>query len=1121
MTDVDAEDHEKEFRLAQQIKDLYCDESGKEIEPENAAEIFHQIGRIYRKHSSDKISLIKSAGLFNAAIIRNPSNLDQVKSDLSELCQHILLQANADKQNADLIKKAEEVKMSINKLRTEVNSFLKAALPKIPATHSRIEYHKLMSNKIAAIQQINKTITASYKNIMAEISKFCEDVVGKSPCDYVIAGMGSLARDEITPYSDFEHVILLYDDENYISHLEYFRWFSVIFHVIVLNLQETIIPSLNVCSLNDENENLGDWFYDTITPRGVSFDGMMPHASKFPLGRLEHTKNKPFTTELIKPVSEMLKYLSSDANLKNGYHLADILTKTCFVFGNENIFKQFVDGVQKHKNQKSQTDNINDVEQQVKDDLNSFSARFRLSDLKSSNIINIKRLVYRSSTLFVAALASLYNLAANSCFDIINEMEQKNKITQNTAYKLQCAIAIACEMRLRIYVEKKSQCDSAINLKQDGIQKFLDVVGVACTINYFQIVYCLQCELAKQLKFTKLHFYSDPKLINFTICLAFGAKKLQSFTKTATKLVWNSVKFEFDQIIDQVEKEIDLNSIILNSSPFQLSGHFDSNIETVEVIANYLRDVEIYDEAMEFYNHLLILYQPGSNECTHHNDLANINHNIGVCLGRSDRLQEALTYYTKSLHLKSAKTKNAKKDMDIAMTLNDIGLCHVYLFNYNVALTYLNRALQIKQNATFNAEKDKHIAATLNNIGLCHNRLNNYSNALLYLNRALQIYQNATLNAEKDKSIAWTLGNIGLSYYSLYNCDDALTYFKQALHIQQNATPNAENDRNIASTLNNIGNCHKNLSNYGDALTNLNQALKIYQKATLNAEYDKDIALTLNNIGICHHSLHKYDDALTYLNRALQIKQNATLNVEKDRDIAGTLNNIGSCYKNLCNYDNALTYLDRAFKIYQNATLNADTDKEFATTLHNVGECHLGLHKYTHALSYLNRALQIKQNATLNTENDKDIASTLDSIGKCHTNLHKCHNALIFLNQALQIKQNATLNAEKDRDIAGTLNNIGICYIYMSNYDNALIYLNRALQIKQKTTLNAEKDRSIASTLNNIGSCHRNLCNYDDSLTCLNRALQIFHNAKRYAENDKEIALTLKNIGLTVKKIRK
>ena len=247
-----------------------------------------------------------------------------------------------------------------------------------------------MSQKILATRELNKTIADKYKQIMADISQFCQDVMGKPPCEYAIVGMGSLAREEITPYSDFEHIILLFDDKNYKCHLEFFRWFSVIFHVIVLNLQETIVPSLNVENLNDKNCRLGDWYYDTITPRGISFDGFMPHACKFPLGRTQHTKNKPFQTELIKPVSEMLEYLSSEADLKNGYYLADILTKTCFVFGNKEIFKQFSRGVRSYLSKQSKTAAIKNIQQQVKDDLDKYSTRFRLSKLKLQNKINIK-----------------------------------------------------------------------------------------------------------------------------------------------------------------------------------------------------------------------------------------------------------------------------------------------------------------------------------------------------------------------------------------------------------------------------------------------------------------------------------------------------------------------------------------------------------------------------------------------------------------------------------------------------------------------------------------------------------------------------------------------------------
>jgi len=168
-------------------------------------------------------------------------------------------------QNANLIERAKKDKKLILCLRNKVKKLLKT-VPQMQITDSQTILRKVNAKKVQAIQQINKTIENKYPQVITNISQFCEDVMGKPPCQYTIVGLGSLAREEITPYSDFEHIILLCDDKNYKLHLEYFKWFSVIFHVVILNFQETIVPSLNICSLNDQDFSLGDWYYDAITP---------------------------------------------------------------------------------------------------------------------------------------------------------------------------------------------------------------------------------------------------------------------------------------------------------------------------------------------------------------------------------------------------------------------------------------------------------------------------------------------------------------------------------------------------------------------------------------------------------------------------------------------------------------------------------------------------------------------------------------------------------------------------------------------------------------------------------------------------------------------------------------
>ena len=856
---------DEELRLAEEIKKNCCDESGKEIYSARAAELLHKIGLVYRRRSPNKIALIKSVGLFNAAIVRKPSNLTQVKSDLVQTCQHVLQEAKAVNQNANLIEKANQVKALINQLRCKIDGLVSKLVPKIFVNSTREEFQKLVSNKVLAIQQINETTTVKYKQIMADLSQFCEDVMGSPPCEYAIAGMGSLARSEITPYSDFEHIMLLFDDKNSNAHVEYFKWFSVIFHVIVLNIQETIIPSLNVKSLNDDNSKSKDWFYDAITPRGISFDGMMPHACKFPLGRQDPTKNKQFSTELIKPVSEMLKYLTFEADLKNGYHLADILTKTCFVFGSNSVYKQFENGAKRYQNGKSYSDIVNDVKEQVKNDLNNYSTRHLLANLKSQNALNIKQLVYRSTTLFVTALARIHNVSANSCFDITDVMAANNAITPNTAKKLKCAIAIACEMRLRVYIEKKSQCDSITNLQHDGTEKFLDIVGALCTANYFQIVYCLQCEVAKQLKFTKLHFYSDPQLLNIMIALALGIRGLTDFSQNLKKRTWDLSTFNFDECISQLE-------VKWNFSISETLSHSHTLMpEQIKVIANFLYGADVFDEALDFYKQLLDVYQNKSKSVTCDNDIAWTNHLIGRCLNELNRNVKALDYLNRALEIRERITLNGERDGDIAATLNGLGWCHIDLLNYDAALPLLNRTLAIYENITVNAEKDRNISRTLHNLGNCYADLQNYERALEYLNRAFKIEQSVTSDADRDRGLGITRINIGRCHVGLQKYDDSLIWFNQALTIFQNTTSDEGIDRRMSDTFNYIGECLIEKQHFLEAQKYLERAQNIYQTITKDATKDPRLARTLHNIGIVLFELKKFRNARKYLDQSLKI----------------------------------------------------------------------------------------------------------------------------------------------------------------------------------------------------------------------------------------------------------
>ena len=157
------------------------------------------------------------------------------------------------------------------------------------------------------IHNVFRDIQDMYVRLVSMLARECESMLGKPPCNYSIIALGSVARMEATPFSDLEFAIL-YSDPGIEEQISYFRIMSHFIHLKVINLGETILPALAIEQLNDFQSSgpNSNWFYDSGTPRGISFDGAMPWASKTPLGRMA-TTNKP-ALELIRTPEEMAEF---------------------------------------------------------------------------------------------------------------------------------------------------------------------------------------------------------------------------------------------------------------------------------------------------------------------------------------------------------------------------------------------------------------------------------------------------------------------------------------------------------------------------------------------------------------------------------------------------------------------------------------------------------------------------------------------------------------------------------------------------------------------------------------------------------------------------------------------
>ena len=831
--------------LAQQLQAI-C-ENGREIDLAQSAAVIHKIGITHFEQSPDKISLVKSVGLLNAAIARKPRSSFQ--NDLCKVCRHIVEQANATNKAADLIAHANRVKLQMQAIREETSSALEV-LKNVEEFEKAInvDLHHRQLYKIQSIKNTQLLITAKYKNVMNYLCGYCVGVLGPPPCGFAVVGMGSLARQEVTPYSDFEHIILLEVQENYESHLEYFRWFSVIFHTVILNLQETIIPSLNVMYLNDKDCDLGDWFFDTQTS-GVSFDGMMPHACKFPMGKTQPTEKKPWTTELIKPVDKMLEYLSSEVSLKNGYHLSDILTKTSFVYGDQTIHDQFEEGVQRRENSKTCIEILDEVKQQVQKDLDKFATRIKLASLKPGTSLNVKQMFYRTSTLFITALGKMCGAKSSSCFDIINEVAQQT-LSDNAKHKLSFAVAIACEIRLRIYMKEKSQRDVLQSWENSAtvFDEILKIIDIDSIISYFQITYCLQREIIKLLRIKPTHIYRTAELMNITICYALGHDELLVLlTKRFNSLVSDDDLecqleiFSEDDVHRKQKKAeggqvkliyfdkwlLNMEEELTHANKFQ-SGEIS---DAIEIIAGELSELalstnllsledalEMWCRVREFHHSHVQRY-----ECAATTDVEEKRDEISVwvdcliadCLIELNRFDEALE------HLSRSDVETYFEQDDFEMDSDETGDPGFWCFctgkilhrvkKYKNAFNCLQISLGIA--LSLNDDLNEHRAIYLySGIGSCSLKLGEYDEALIYLDIAVRIIESYGV-VEDDSSVCIIFSfTLATTYHNLATClknlqqdEKALVYLYQALEFAKEAYESISDTNVFISLARNFG----------------------------------------------------------------------------------------------------------------------------------------------------------------------------------------------------------------------------------------------------------------------------------------------------------------------------
>ena len=672
--------------------------------------------------------IIQQAVLLNAALHRttDKKKIEELENKTQRLCGQILSNATFQpvNQNYDITKTTKSIKHQLNSMREHVTV---KHLKKIPCANQETgkqDFSKQVhqeQEKIVFVDNIMQKITTNYTKLMKNISDQCIEMLGPPPCEFTHVAMGSLSRGVVTYFSDFENAIVFEDtglEEELRARKRYFRSYSALFEITVVGFGETPIRLAGVKSLNNFTSlsKEADWFWDSVTPNGVRFDSQMPFASKTPFAR-SNTLNKPWQVELIGTKSHILNYLTEDSVLKEGYHLAEMLSSTSFIAGNFSFFLQFAkDANQEMETTFKSSKSLKALFDEYQQNIINLSVHTEI--VKYGSKLNVKKSFYRSFYVFDSYLERLTGINDSLSFRSTVEHWKKNGMNADVAHNLLYALCLANEARLKLYSKKMKQSDIVA-----GTKYLLDSSNGTGIFNV-------------------LH-------------------KWDVVTSFEIGLQWNKALVRINDQIRQDNGYWDTEKCVIACLNQYLQSR--NNSYTQGLILQHFQD---YEEAVESYQRVLDTSQ---------NNIIKLNayKNIGRCWMYSLDFRKAADNYAKAISWFNSQSCDQFQQHDLAELLDWLGQSYAE-FDHELAEKYLTesrnlwRSLQSSEHE--NTTYLKGLAEVADSFGWLYYRMKEFEKSLVAYEEAAMMFEKLKVKSpdlDLENVILNVQNGIGLCYEGL------------------------------------------------------------------------------------------------------------------------------------------------------------------------------------------------------------------------------------------------------------------------------------------------------------------------------------------------------------------
>ncbi|MBX9586378.1 MAG: hypothetical protein K2X50_03885 [Gammaproteobacteria bacterium] len=442
--------------------------------------------RIYSKGFRDLGDwYVKESDFFNAETLRKH------RMRLKAVCLYNLALASGGNQSRiiEKIKNIEESVIQTINGKFHIQStdeyyqeilYYKTKLKKIRAKAEE----KLASIDIASIdvKYVYQDIAISLKKLVKKIIEKCFEMMPPpKDCQYSIIVLGSLAREEATPYSDLEWSILIGEDND--QHKEYFRRLTEVVWIKILNLQETTPRIMDIKEL--------DWFFESVSPckKGFSFDGQMLSGCHTPLGNRHHDVTKEQQYELIGTPKKLAQFqfpewenkrgfctvLSSVASIcsnEDGHLLEKYLRKMRRIWSSQN--QSNLVGTAKTQNLVSLLPIPNLIQTRSLKYLSESLERFKFKGGRfdaETHFFDVKYHLYRQPTMWIDHLASYFSIESINIWDKVQDIFIKKFANVDGGNNINKIVSKILAIRLKTYLNKGYREDHVIMIDRDAPEK--------------------------------------------------------------------------------------------------------------------------------------------------------------------------------------------------------------------------------------------------------------------------------------------------------------------------------------------------------------------------------------------------------------------------------------------------------------------------------------------------------------------------------------------------------------------------------------------------------------------------------------------------------------------------